>query len=126
MSKPADSPEARSWSKPGIWSKTRRFALGYIGLVLAIALANEIAGRPSALDATMALMSFPGTILVLVAVVYPLVLLLGDGSGTEETGFSLLTPLFQGAGALVNVLIVWGVIAFVRHFRNEARSSRSR
>ncbi|MEV4878086.1 hypothetical protein [Streptomyces cyaneofuscatus] len=123
MSKPAPPTEARAW-KPGTWSTARRIAVGYIGLVLAAALANEIAGHPSALDATMSLVALPGTILVLVAVVYPLALLLGDTSGTEETGFSLLTALFQGAGALVNVLIVWGVIALVRHFRNEARSSR--
>ncbi|MFH9135520.1 hypothetical protein [Streptomyces sp. NPDC017524] len=125
MSRPAAPTEADAWSTPGPRRKARRFAVGYIGLVLAVALANEIAGRPSALDATTALMSFPGAILLLVVVVYPLVLLLGDGSGTEEAGFSFLTPLFQGAGALVNVLIVWGVIALVRHFRNETHRSRS-
>ncbi|WP_371625362.1 hypothetical protein OG245_23115 [Streptomyces sp. NBC_01116] len=126
MSNPAAPTEARAWSAPGPRRKARRFAVGYIGLVLAIALAYELAGRPSALDATTALMSFPGTVLVLVALVYPLVMLLGDSSGTEETGFSLLTPLFQGAGALANVLIVWGVLALVRHFRSEAHRSRDR
>ncbi|MEW1697969.1 hypothetical protein ACIQCR_23600 [Streptomyces sp. NPDC093249] len=113
-------------SRGGTWSRARLIAVGYPGLTLAVALANEIAGHPSALDTTMTLISFPGAVLVLVALVYPLALLLGDGSGTEETGFSILTPVFHGAGALVNVLIVWGVIALVRHFRNEARDSRGR
>ncbi|MFJ9106819.1 hypothetical protein [Streptomyces sp. NPDC102283] len=126
MSNPAAPTDTRDWSTPATRRTARRFAAGYVGLALAVALADEIAGHPSALDATTTLMSFPGTILVLVAVVYPLVLLLGDSSGTEETGFSLLAPLFQGAGALVNVLILWGAIAFVRHFRNEARRSRRR
>ncbi|MEI5035680.1 hypothetical protein RB201_32715 [Streptomyces sp. S1A(2023)] len=126
MSKPTDSPEARSWSRPGIWSTARRIAVGYIGLVLAVALVNEIAGHPSALHATMTLVAFPGDTVVLVTLIYPLAILVGDDTVDEEVTFNLLTPLLHGAGALVNVLVVWGVIAFARHFRNEARSSRSR
>lgn len=126
MSNPATPTTTRSWSKPGTWSRARLIAVGYLGPTPALALANEIAGHPSALDTTMTLISFPGAILVLVALVYPLALLLGDGSGTEETGFSILTRLLHGAGALVNVLIVWGVITLVRHFRNEAADSRAR
>ncbi|MER5554840.1 hypothetical protein ABT001_24740 [Streptomyces sp. NPDC002793] len=126
MSNPVSPTTTRSWSKSGAWSGARLIAVGYLGLNLAVALANEIAGHPSVLDPAMALISFPGAILILVALFYPLALLLGDTSGTEETGFSILTPLFHGAGALVNVLIVWGVIVFVRHFRNEADGSRGR
>ncbi|MEV3875159.1 hypothetical protein [Streptomyces sp. NPDC049906] len=119
MSNPA-TPTTRSWSK------ARLVAVGYPALTLAVALANEIAGHPSRLDTTMTLISFPGAVLVLIALVYPLALLLGDSSGTEETGFSILTPLFHGAGALVNVLIVWGVITLVRHFGKKAHDSRGR
>ncbi|MFJ9638246.1 hypothetical protein [Streptomyces sp. NPDC101178] len=104
-------------------SVPRLISVGYVGLVLAVALADEIAGHPSALDAAMTPAAFPGSILVLVSVLYPLNLLAGDDSFEGESGFSLLTPLFHGTGALVNVLIVWAVIAFVRHFRNEARRS---
>ncbi|MFD4829229.1 hypothetical protein ACFWPV_05130 [Streptomyces uncialis] len=124
MSNPVTPTTTRSRSRT--WSRARLIAVGYPGLTLAVALANEIAGHPSALDTTMTLISFPGAILVLVALVYPLALLLGDSSGTEETGFSILTPLFHGAGALVNVLIVWGVITLVRHFRKEANDSAGR
>lgn len=124
MDNPAPPTPARPWSKPGTWSRGRQIAVGYIGLVLAVALANEIAGHPSALDATMTLISFPGSILVLILVLYPLNLLFGDDSFDAESGFSLLTPLFHGAGALVNVLIVWGALTFVRHLRTEYRRSR--
>ncbi|MFE4450420.1 hypothetical protein [Streptomyces sp. NPDC056796] len=120
MSKPAvpDRGGPRNWARP--------LALGYVGLVLAVALADEIAGRPPALDTAMALISFPGAGLVLVALLWPAALLTGDDPVTEEAGSSLLTPLFHGSGALVNVLVAWGVLTFVRHFRDEARSSRSR
>lgn len=107
----------------GLRTGPRLIAVGYVALVLAVALADEITGHPSALDATMTLISFPGSILVLVTLVYPLAILAGDDTVDEEVTSSLLTPLLHGAGALVNVLVVWAAIAFVRHFRNEARRS---
>ncbi|MFF9322500.1 hypothetical protein ACF1BP_33970 [Streptomyces sp. NPDC014735] len=132
MSKPGSSNKPRAWikaalwNKPGTWSKVRLIAVGYVGLVTAAALVHEIAGRPEAADSLMTTISFPGDVLVLVFVLYPLALLVGDDSIEGETGFSLFTPLFHGSGALVNVLIVWGVIAFVRHFWNEACRSGGR
>ncbi|MEU3657842.1 hypothetical protein AB0E67_34845 [Streptomyces sp. NPDC032161] len=121
--KPRPWIKAAPWNKPGTWSKARLVAVGYVGLVTATALAYEIAGRPEAADSLLTTISFPGDVLVLVFVLYPLALLVGDDSIEGGAGFNIFTPLFHGTGALVNVLIVWGVIAFVRHFRNEARRS---
>lgn len=50
--------------------------------------------------------------------------MIGDDALLGETVFNLLGPLLHGAGALVNVLIVWGVIAFARHFKAEYSRSR--
>ncbi|MGV9313607.1 hypothetical protein ACWDR0_15665 [Streptomyces sp. NPDC003691] len=96
MSNPA-TPTATN-SRGRTWSRARLIAVGYPGLTLAVALANETAGHPSALDTTMTLVSFPGAVLVLVTLVYPLALLLGDGSGTEDTGFSILTRCSTAPG----------------------------
>ncbi|MFJ8559717.1 hypothetical protein ACIRD0_20090 [Streptomyces microflavus] len=104
--------------------RARLLAAGYIGLVTAAALAQEIAGQPEGSRIPLTLATFPGGIALLV-LLYLSAPLTGDGPGTEEAGFSLLAPLFHGAGALLNVLIVWGVIAFARHFRAECRRSRS-
>ncbi|MFD3787861.1 hypothetical protein [Streptomyces cyaneofuscatus] len=107
----------------GPYSRTRLVAVGYVGLVTLAALAYEIAGQPAAGQAAMALAAWPGEIVLLV-MLYPLVPLIGDDALLGGTVFNLLAPLLHGAGALVNVLIVWGVIAFARHF--EAEYSRSR
>ncbi|OKJ20950.1 hypothetical protein AMK21_13570 [Streptomyces sp. CB00316] len=104
-------------------SRTRLVAVGYVGLVTLAALAYEIAGQPEAGQAAMTLAAWPGDIVLLV-MIYPLALLPGDDPLLGETGFSLLAPLLHGAGALVNVLIVWGVIAFARHFKAEYSRSR--
>ncbi|MFF2720669.1 hypothetical protein [Streptomyces sp. NPDC058011] len=109
----------------GLRTGPRLIAAGYIGLVTAAALAYEIAGRPESAEPAMTLAAWPGSILLLLFVLYPLALLLGDDPATEEAGFSLLNPLLQGAGALVNVLALWAVIAFARHFAAEWSRSRS-
>ncbi|MEU0162403.1 hypothetical protein ABZ154_27230 [Streptomyces sp. NPDC006261] len=113
-------------STPGPRSRTRLASVGYVGLVTLAALVYEIAGQPEAGQAAMTLAAWPGDIVLLVTLAYPLALLIGDDSLRGDTAFNLLDPLLHGAGALVNVLIAWGVIALVRHFRNEARSSGSR
>ncbi|MEU3835489.1 hypothetical protein [Streptomyces microflavus] len=128
----ADPPAARCPPPPGGRPhehprprRARLLAAGYIGLVTATALAHEIAGQPEGGRIPLTLATFPGGIALLVLIHLPAPLTRG-GPGTEETGFSLLAPLSHGAGALLNVLIVWGVIAFARHFRAESRRSRSR
>ncbi|MFD3971265.1 hypothetical protein [Streptomyces cyaneofuscatus] len=103
----------------GLRTGPRLIAVGYIGLVTAAALAYEIAGRPESVETAMILADWPGGIILLLFVLYPLALLTGDTGGTEESGFSLLNPLFHGAGALVNVLMVWTVVTFARHFAAE-------
>ncbi|MEU2975889.1 hypothetical protein ABZ678_02440 [Streptomyces hirsutus] len=108
-------------------SRARFFAAGYIGLVMAAALVYEIAGQPEGGRISMTLATFPGATVLLVAFLYPLALLTGDEPSAEEPGFSLVNPLFEGGGALLNVLIVWGVIAFVRYFKSQSsQSSQSR
>ncbi|MFI7238032.1 hypothetical protein [Streptomyces cyaneofuscatus] len=104
-------------------SRTRLAATGYVGLVTLAALAHEIAGQPEAGRAAMTLAAWPGEIVLLV-MIYPLVMLIGDDAPLGESVFNLLGPLLHGAGALVNVLIVWGVIAFARHFKAEYSRSR--
>ncbi|MEU8561472.1 hypothetical protein AB0C45_08270 [Streptomyces cyaneofuscatus] len=104
-------------------SRTRLAAAGYVGLVTLAALAYEIAGQPEAGEAAMTLAAWPGVIILLV-MLYPLAVLLGDDPLLGETAFNLLAPLLHGAGALLNVLIVWGVIAFARHFKAEYSRSR--
>ncbi|RPK61283.1 hypothetical protein EES43_15780 [Streptomyces sp. ADI96-02] len=126
MSKPSSPNKPRPWIEPGAWSKARLIAVGYIGLAMVTALAYEFSGRPGAADPLMNTISFPGAVVVLVFVLYPLALLVGDDSIGGEAGFNLLNPLFHGAGALVNVLIVWGCMAFVRYFGKEARRSGGR
>ncbi|MEW2066952.1 hypothetical protein [Streptomyces sp. NPDC007346] len=113
-------------STPGPRSKSRLVAAGYVALVTLAALAHEIAGRPESGEAAMLLAAWPGDTLLLVLVLYPLALLAGAAPATEEAGPSLLGPLLHGAGALVNVLIAWGVITFVRHFKAECVRSRGR
>lgn len=110
----------------GLRSRPRLVATGYIGLVTLAALVHEIAGRPESGEGVMVLAAWPGSIMLLLFVLYPLDLLTGGTPATEEAGFSLLNPLFQGAGALVNVLIVWRIVSFARHFLAEARRSRIR
>ncbi|MFZ4263990.1 hypothetical protein [Streptomyces arboris] len=109
----------------GPHSRARLAAAGYVGLVTLAALAYEIAGQPEAGEAAMTLAAWPGEIVLLV-MLYPLALAIGDDALLGETVFSLLGPLLHGAGALVNVLIVWGVIAFARHFKAEYSRSRNR
>ncbi|MEV0300004.1 hypothetical protein [Streptomyces prasinus] len=109
---------------PGPWSRARIFAAGYVGLVAVAALAYEIAGHPEGGRIPMTLAAFPGSTVLLVALLYPLAVLTGEEPSTEEPGFSLVNPLFEAGGALLNVLIVWGVIAFVRYFKSQ--SSRGR
>ncbi|MFJ1591933.1 hypothetical protein ACIOD0_17030 [Kitasatospora albolonga] len=112
-------------NKPITRSTARRIAAGYVGVVTLAAVAYEFAGRPEYGVGAMTLAAWPGDVLLLVFVLYPLALLTGDASGVEEAGFSLLNPLYQGAGAVVNVLILWGAITLVRHFRTECRRSQS-
>jgi len=105
--------------------KARLLAAGYVGLVTVAALAHEIAGQPEGGRIPLTLATVPGGIVLLV-LMYLSAPLTGAEPSTEEGGFGLLAPLFHGAGALVNVLMVWGVIAFARHFRAEWSRSRSR
>ncbi|WP_411081870.1 hypothetical protein [Streptomyces sp. cmx-18-6] len=111
-------------STPSPRGTARLLAAGYLGLVTLAALVHEIAGRPETGQTVMTLAAYPGGVILLVTVLYPLALLTGDDAVTEEAGFSLLNPLLDGAGALVNVLILWGVIAFARHFKAECVRSR--
>ncbi|MFJ7325705.1 hypothetical protein ACIQVN_05540 [Streptomyces cyaneofuscatus] len=104
-------------------SRTRLVAVGYVGLVTLAALTYELAGQPEAGEAAMTLAAWPGVIILLV-MLYPLAVLLGDDPLLGETAFNLLAPLLHGAGALVNVLIVWGVVAFARHFKAEYSRGR--
>ncbi|MEW5536049.1 hypothetical protein AB1339_00055 [Streptomyces cyaneofuscatus] len=104
-------------------SRTRLVAAGYVGLVTLAALAYEIAGQPEAGETAMTLAAWPGAIVLLV-MIYPLAVLLGDDPLLGETVFNPLAPLLRGAGALLNVLIVWGVIAFARHVKAEYSRSR--
>ncbi|MEV7846882.1 hypothetical protein AB0O50_23140 [Streptomyces cyaneofuscatus] len=104
-------------------SRTRLVAAGYVGPVTLAGLAYEIAGQPEAGEAAMTLAAWPGAIVLLV-MIYPLAVLLGDDPLLGETVFNPLAPLLHGAGALLNVLIVWGVIAFARHVKAEYSRSR--
>ncbi|MFV2120358.1 hypothetical protein ACE14D_18740 [Streptomyces sp. Act-28] len=98
-------------------------AAGYLGLVTAATLAHGAAGAPDGWGTPLVLATFPGAVLVAFAAFHLLPSLVGDdGVDVSDGGvgaFDLL-PQYVG-GALVNVLLVWGVLAFVRHFARESR-----
>lgn len=101
-------------------------AAGYTGLVAAFALAYGVAGSPEGWGGFLTLVAFPGSTLVVVAFIAAHLLFSSPGEVdlSDETA-GPFDPLVQYAGgALVNVLLAWGVFAFVRHFVREARRSR--
>ncbi|GGQ03984.1 hypothetical protein [Streptomyces roseolilacinus] len=101
-------------------------AAGYVGVVAALALAHGAAGAPEGWSALLSLVTFPGSVLVALAAFYLLPALVGGGVDLSDETVGPLDFLPQYAGgALVNVLLAWGVCAFVRHFVREARRSRN-
>ncbi|KUH38949.1 MULTISPECIES: hypothetical protein [Streptomyces] len=111
---------------PARRGKAPLLAGAYVGLVAAAALAHGILGAPDGWGPLLALVTFPGPVLVAFLGFYLLPPLIGGGEvefSTDGGGvgpFDLL-PQYAG-GAVVNVLLAWGVVVFVRHFVREARS----
>lgn len=103
----------------------------YVFVVVAAALLHGAAGAPEGWGALLTLAAFPGAVLVALLGYYLLPALLGAGGAgeadvvDESVGALDVLPQYAG-GALVNVLLVWAVVAFVRHFAREARRSRER
>ncbi|MEU3446530.1 hypothetical protein AB0H29_04790 [Streptomyces thermolilacinus] len=114
---------ARAGFRPG----ARVVAGGYVAVVAAASVAYGAAGAPEEWGVPLVLVSFPGAVVIAV-----LALLLAafagervDLSGDDRVGALDFVPQCVG-GAVVNVLLVWAVVAFVRHFAREARRSRER
>ncbi|WOI58990.1 hypothetical protein [Streptomyces fradiae] len=109
----------------------RLVAAGYVGAVAAAALAYGVAGAPEGWSAPLLLATFPGAVLAAFLGYYLLPALLGAGGADgadvadESVGALDFLPQYAG-GAILNVLLVWGIAAFVRHFVREARGSRER
>ncbi|MEV5443178.1 hypothetical protein AB0N23_11660 [Streptomyces sp. NPDC052644] len=109
----------------------RLVAACYVGAMAAAALAYGAAGAPDGWGAPLTLATFPGAVLVAFLGYYLLPALLGMGEADaadvadESIGALDFLPQYAG-GAVVNVLLVWAVVAFVRHFAREARRSRER
>ncbi|CAL9446014.1 hypothetical protein [Streptomyces sp. NPDC095602] len=100
----------------------------YVGLVALASVAYGAAGAPDGWGAPLTLAAFPGAVLVAFLGYYLLPALLGTGeadAADESTGALDFLPQYAG-GAVVNVLLVWAAVAFVRHFAREARRSRER
>ncbi|MEU9578354.1 hypothetical protein [Streptomyces chilikensis] len=105
-------------------SRSTRAATAYLGVVSVASLAHGLAGAPDGWGPSMTLMTFPGSTVVTVAA---LCLAGGGPTATDspDPGFGPLPFLIPYvAGALVNVLLTWGALAFARHFVREARDSR--
>lgn len=110
----------------------RSLAVCYVGVVAVGAAAYAAAGSPESWGAALHLAAFPGGALVALAALVAEYLLASLGAWTPDPAFEGGAPgpfsaLTQFAGgAVVNVLLAWGAITFVRHFLREARRSRSR
>ncbi|MFI9627062.1 hypothetical protein [Streptomyces sp. NPDC052042] len=108
------------------WNRCLTLAACYVGLAAASSVVYDAMGRPEVLGTLLGLATSPGAVLITYFVAYPLILPLDVPVETmaPETPTSLFNslPLFT-AGAVVNVLLVWGITAFARHFLREARRS---
>ncbi|OEJ95845.1 hypothetical protein [Streptomyces thermolilacinus] len=114
---------ARAGFRPG----AREVAGGYVAVVAALSVAYGAAGAPEGWGAPLVLVSFPGAVVVAVLALLSAALAGGgvDLSGDDRVGLLDFVPQYVG-GAVVNVLLVWAVVAFARHFAREARRSRER
>ncbi|CAL9441706.1 hypothetical protein [Streptomyces sp. enrichment culture] len=114
---------ARVGFRPG----ARVVAGGYVAVVAALSVAYGAAGAPEEWGTPLVLVSFPGAVVVAV-LAWLSAAFAGEGvdlSGDDRVGALDFVPQYAG-GAVVNVLLVWAVVAFVRHFAREARRSRER
>lgn len=84
----------------------------YVVLVAAGVVAHALAGGPPDAMVPLYFATLPGSLLVTVFAVFPLATLFGPGSAEAGSSFGLLVPLV--GGAVVNVLLVWAVLALVR------------
>ncbi|MEU9250986.1 hypothetical protein AB0D66_03955 [Streptomyces sp. NPDC048270] len=109
--------------RPGRSARLLRAAAAlYVALVAAGVLAGALTGAPP--DATVPLYfaTLPGSLLVTVFVLFPAGALAGPGDPGAAHPFGLLVPLV--GGAVLNVLLVWAVLALARKAAASRRTGR--
>lgn len=103
-------------------------AAWYVGLVSACSIAYDAMGWPDILAYVLLLTTFPGAqlaflLLLLLSLAFPDESVDTAAADAAPGPFDSL-PLYA-AGAVANVLLVWGFTAFVRLLAREARRSRA-
>ncbi|MFD4242779.1 hypothetical protein ACFWP3_14430 [Streptomyces sp. NPDC058525] len=94
----------------------------YVALVAAGVVAAALAGAPPEATVPLYFATLPGSLLVTVFVLFPVAALFGPGDPEAANPFGLLVPL--AGGAVVNVLLVWAVLALVRKAVGARRAGR--
>lgn len=91
-------------------------AVLYVCLITAAGLAHGMAGGGSYDNLTaLYFLTFPGSLLVMVFVLFPLAALFGAGQQVAEGDANPFgSMVYLTGGALMNVLLLWAVVALVR------------
>ncbi|MFJ6632551.1 hypothetical protein ACIQMR_14285 [Streptomyces sp. NPDC091376] len=102
----------------------RLLAIGYGGFVATAGLARAFAGaRPDGFLTLLHLSTFPGSVLVTIALLYPLALLDPETDpDPDATGNPFASAALVTAGAAVNVLLVHGIVRLVRALHRGTRT----
>ncbi|WP_405387515.1 hypothetical protein OG596_05880 [Streptomyces sp. NBC_01102] len=109
-------------SRPRTW---RIVALTYVAVMITTGLVTGAHG-PSPADPLVFWLSQPGLNVLYVFVLMPPAAMFGDlGGGGGEAG-ALGTALASGLGAAVNVLLLWGVLRFLRMIAADLPACRKR